>query len=135
MRRTPALAIAAVALPLMLAGCGDGTQSVSAACNALEDAVTDVTDEFSGAMTEAAADPQAASDALDALVKTLDGAIANVTNEEVKAAAGDLRDGIDDLHTILSGAIADPTSVDITALSNTATAVANAGERMDQLCG
>lgn len=129
------LAVTGFALAL-LAGCtaaapeNDATDAAPApteqttveACGILQEGVTSATEGLQDGLAQATTDPAAAIASLQTLVDAMDGALGEISNEDVAAAGTKARDSLAAMVAALGPIAADP-AADQTALNDAAQAM------------
>lgn len=110
-------------------------QSTAEACETLQEAAAEPASELQTAFGEAQTNPAAAIAKLEALVTALDGAVSEVTNEEVRAVGEGARDSIQTMVDYIQGLIANPAGYDAAAFQEILIGVQDAFIAVGEVCG
>ena len=94
-------------------------QTAVEACGILQEGVTSAAEGLQQGMAQATTDPNAAIASLQSLVDAMDGALGEITNEDVTAAGTKARDSLAAMVATLGPIAADP-NADQTALNDAA---------------
>jgi hypothetical protein len=118
---------------LLLTGCAGG-QSKADACKVLESGLTDLQGELTSSLSNAATDPEGASEALQTVSDKFSGNVEKVANDDVKDVADDADEALSTLVSEFKTYAADPTSADTTALTNASTDVQETFTELSKVC-
>jgi hypothetical protein len=118
---------------LLLTGCAGG-QSKADACKVLESGLTDLQGELTSSLSNAATDPEGASEALQTVSDKFSGNVEKVSNDDVKDVADDADEALSTLVSEFKTYAADPTSPDTTALTNASTDVQETFTELSKVC-
>jgi hypothetical protein len=118
---------------LLLTGCAGG-QSKADACKVLESGLTDLQGELTSSLSNAATDPEGASEALQTVSDKFSGNVEKVSNDDVKDVADDADEALSTLVSEFKTYAADPTSADTTALTNASTDVQETFTELSKVC-
>ena len=118
---------------LLLTGCAGG-QSKADACKVLESGLTDLQSELTSSLSDAATDPEGASEALQTVSDKFSENVSKVSNDEVKDVADDADEALSTLVSEFKTYAADPTSADTTALTDASTDVQETFTELSTVC-
>ena len=118
---------------LLLTGCAGG-QSKADACKVLESGLTDLQSELTSSLSDAATDPEGASEALQTVSDKFSDNVSKVSNDEVKDVADDADEALSTLVSEFKTYAADPTSADTTALTDASTDVQETFTELSTVC-
>jgi gas vesicle protein len=124
-----ALAITA----LLLTGCAGG-QSKADACKVLESGLTDLQSDLTNSLSEAATDPEGASEALQSVSDKFSDNASKVSNDEVKKVADDADKALGSLVSEFKTYSKDPASADTTALTDASSDVQDTFLALSKVC-
>lgn len=118
---------------LLLTGCAGG-QSKADACKVLESGLTDLQSELTSSLSDAATDPEGASEALQTVSDKFSENASKVSNDEVKGAADDADKALSTLVSEFKTYASDPTNADTTALTDASTSVQETFTELSTVC-
>jgi gas vesicle protein len=118
---------------LLLTGCAGG-QSKADACKVLESGLTDLQSDLTSSLSDAATDPEGASEALQTVSDKFSDNVSKVSNDEVKDVADDADEALSTLVSEFKTYAADPTSADTTALTDASTDVQDTFTELSTVC-
>jgi gas vesicle protein len=118
---------------LLLTGCAGG-QSKADACRVLESGLTDLQSDLTSSLSDAATDPEGASEALQTVSDKFSDNVSKVSNDEVKDVADDADEALSTLVSEFKTYAADPTSADTTALTDASTDVQDTFTELSTVC-
>lgn len=118
---------------LLLTGCAGG-QSKADACKVLESGLTDLQSDLTSSLSDAATDPEGASEALQTVSDKFSENVAKVSNDDVKKVADDADKALSTLVSEFKVYAADPTTADTTALTDASTDVQDTFTELSTVC-
>jgi gas vesicle protein len=118
---------------LLLTGCAGG-QSKADACKVLESGLTDLQGELTSSLSDAATDPEGASEALQTVSDKFSDNVSKVSNDDVKDVADDADEALSTLVSEFKTYAADPTTADTTALTDASTDVQETFTELSKVC-
>lgn len=131
-RTSSVIAGTAIAL-MLLTGCAGG-QSKLEACTILKDGLLEVNTALSDSVGDLQADPEAAAAGMKSAADDFETAVAKITNADVKGPATAAAGSITDFSDAIGDYAADPENADINAVSDSASAVADAVTPLQKTC-
>jgi gas vesicle protein len=118
---------------LLLTGCAGG-QSKADACKVLESDLTDLQSDLTNSLSEAATDPEGASEALQSVSDKFSDNASKVSNDEVKKVADDADKALGSLVSEFKTYSKDPASADTTALTDASSDVQDTFLALSKVC-
>jgi gas vesicle protein len=118
---------------LLLTGCAGG-QSQADACKVLESGLTDMQSDLTSSLSDAATDPEGASEALQTVSDKFSANVSKVSNDDVKDVADDADEALSTLVSEFKTYAADPTSADTEALTEASTDVQETFTELSKVC-
>jgi hypothetical protein len=118
---------------LLLTGCAGG-QSKADACKVLESGLTDLQSDLTNSLSEAATDPEGASEALQSVSDKFSDNASKVSNDEVKKVADDADKALGSLVSEFKTYSKDPASADTTALTDASSDVQDTFLALSKVC-
>jgi gas vesicle protein len=131
--KTTSLIGAIAVTGLLLTGCAGG-QSKADACKILETGLTDVQEDLTSSLSNAATDPEGASKALETVSGQFSDNVAKISNKEVKDAADDADEALGTLVSEFKTYSADPTNADVSALTDASSEVQETFTDLSKVC-
>jgi gas vesicle protein len=131
--KTTSLIGAIAVTGLLLTGCAGG-QSKADACKILETGLTDVQNDLTSSLSDAATDPKGASEALQTVSDQFSENVGKIENKEIKDAADKADDALSTLVSEFKTYSDDPTNADVSALTDASSGVQESFTDLSKVC-